>query len=70
MSNILMVFTLSLQETQIFSHILFLYLHIFPEFLQEHFLVLLVNVDLLPVIDEVIVLVGGKLLGLLISSGD
>lgn len=46
------------------------YLHIFPEFLQEHFLVLPVNVDLLPIIDEVIVLVGGQLLGLPISIGD
>lgn len=46
------------------------YLNIFPEFLQEHFLVLLINVDLLTVIDEVIVLVGGQLLGLPISVID
>lgn len=44
------------------------HLHIFPELLQEHFLVLLINVDFLPIIDEVIVLVGGQLLGLPISS--
>ena len=46
------------------------YLHIFPKLLQEHFLVFVVNVDLLPIIDEVIVLVGGQLLGLPISIGD
>lgn len=46
------------------------YLHIFPELLQEHLLVLPVNVDLLPIIDEVIVLVGGQLLGLPISIRD
>lgn len=46
------------------------YLHIFPEFLQEHLLVLRINVDLLSVIDEVVVLVGGQLLGLPISIGD
>ena len=46
------------------------YLHIFPELIQEHFLVLLINVDLLAVIDEVIILVGGQLLSLPISIGD
>lgn len=46
------------------------YLHVFPKLLQEHFLVLLVNVYLLPIIDEVIVLVGGQLLSLFISVGD
>lgn len=45
------------------------YLHIFPKLLQEHFLVLVVDGDLLPVIDEVIVLVGRQLLGLSISVG-
>lgn len=46
------------------------YLHIFPKLLQEHFLVLFVNVDLLPIVDEVIVLVGGQLFSLPISIGD
>lgn len=46
------------------------YLHIFPKLLQEHFLVLPVDVDLLPVVDEVIVLVGGQLLSLPVSIGD
>lgn len=45
------------------------YLHIFPELLQKHFLVLFIDVDLLPIIDEVIVLVGGQLLGLPVSNG-
>lgn len=40
------------------------YLHIFSKLLQKHFLVLLINVYLLPIIDEVIVLIGGQLLGL------
>lgn len=46
------------------------YLHIFPKLLQEHFLVLFVNVDLLPIVDEVIVLVRGQLFSLPISIGD
>lgn len=52
------------------SYLINTYLHIFPKLLQEHFLVLPVNVDLLSIIDEVIVLVGGQLLGLPISIGD
>lgn len=43
------------------------YLHIFPKLFQEHFLILLINVDLLSVIDEIIVLVGGQLLGLVLE---
>lgn len=46
------------------------YLHILSKLLQEHFLVLSINVDLLPIIDEVIVLVGGQLLSLPISIRD
>lgn len=59
------MFSVTLISVIVISH-----LHIFPEFLQEHFLVLLVNVDLLPIVDEVVVLVGGQLLGLPVSSGD
>lgn len=44
------------------------HLHVFPELLQKHLLVLLVYEDLLAVVDEVIVLVGGQLLGLPSSS--
>lgn len=44
------------------------HLNVFPEFLQKHLLVLLVYEDLLAVVDEVIVLVGGQLLGLPSSS--
>ena len=40
------------------------HLHVFPQLLHEHLLVLIVDVDLLPVVDEVVVLVGGQLLGL------
>lgn len=43
------------------------YLHIFPKLLQKHLLVLSIDVNLLPVVDEVVVLVGGQLLGLFIS---
>lgn len=46
------------------------YLHVFPELLQEHLLVLAVDVDLLAVVDEVVVLVGGQLLGLPVSRAD
>ena len=60
------------RERWLFSVVMWMntYLHIFPEFLQEHLLVLHINVDLLSVIDEVVVLVGGQLLGLPISIGD
>lgn len=43
------------------------YLYVFHKLLQEHLLIFPVNADLLPIIDEVIVLVGGQLLCLPIS---
>lgn len=46
------------------------HLNVFPELLQEHLLVLLVYEDLLAVVDEVVVLVGGQLLGLPGSSAE
>lgn len=45
-------------------------LYVILQFLQEHFLVLPIYVDFLAVIDEVIVFVSWKLLGLLFTLGE
>jgi len=45
-------------------------LYVILQFLQEHFLVFLIYVDFLAVIDEVIVFVSWKLLGLLFTLGE
>ncbi len=45
-------------------------LYVILQFLQEHFLVLLIDVDLLAVVEEVIVFVSWKLLGLLFTMGN
>lgn len=44
-------------------------LYVILEFLQKHFLVLFIYDDFLAVIDEVIVFVSWKLLGLLLTLG-
>ncbi len=45
-------------------------LYVILQFLQEHFLVLLIDADFLAVIDEVVVFVSWKLLGLLFTLGN
>lgn len=45
-------------------------LYVILQFLQEHFLVLHIDVDFLAVVDEVIVFVSWKLLGLLFTLGN
>ncbi len=45
-------------------------LYVILQFLQEHFLVLLIDVDFLAVVEEVIVFVSWKFLGLLFTMGN